>query len=163
MKPRVLSTRRVETLVAELEQMKLRVMERAYEIFRRRGERLGSALEDWLTAERQTVWRPPIEVCRTASDVLVEIAVAGVKPDQLDIKVTPESLLVEADIVHDHAVKPGEVLECEFTPGRLFRLIAWPAKVDPEAVVAEYREGMLYIKAPLAVETQARKVEVHAA
>jgi HSP20 family protein len=163
MKSRLLSARRVETLIDELDRINKRVMGRAYEIFRQRGERLGSALEDWLAAERETLWTPPIEVCRTNADVFVEVAVAGVKPDQLDIKVTPESLLVQSDIDHDHATKAGEVVTCEFEPGRLFRVVTWPARIDPATVIAEYRDGMLYIKAAIASDTQARKVDVHAA
>lgn len=163
MKRHLLRARPVDSFIEDLEHMRARITSRAHEIFRRRGEALGSALEDWLTAERQTIWRPAVEVLRTDTSVQIEMAVAGVKPEQLDLKVTRESLLVQADVDHSHKAKGGEVVRCEFEPGRLFRVVDWPAPVNPDGVKAEYRDGMLYVTAPLAAEVQARRVEVHAA
>ena len=52
---------------------------------------------------------------------------------------------------------------CEFQPGPLFRAITFPAPIDPEAVKAEYRDGLLRVTAPSAAEQQAKKVDAPAA
>jgi HSP20 family protein len=159
----LLKTRKAETLLDEIEQIQKRVTERAYDLFRRRGAALGAALNDWLSAERQTIWKPPVEVCQKDNQFVIEAALAGVEPRQLDIQVTRDTLLIKADTPHLHPETKGVVHVCEFQPGQLFRAIKFPAPIDPEAVKAEYRDGLLRVTATIAAEQQAMKVDVQAA
>ncbi len=163
MKSKALKLRRVETLREELDRVQHRITERAYEIFRTRGGRLGAALDDWLTAERQTVWKPAIEVWQKDETVVVEAAVAGVEAGDLNLEVTADRVLITAEIAHAHGADKGTVHVCEFQPGHLFRLIDLPAPIDPDGVKAEYRNGLLRLTAPIAVARPARTVAVTAA
>jgi HSP20 family protein len=155
--------RRVETLVDELETLQKRIAERAFAIFRDRGAQLGAALDDWLSAERQTVWRPAIEVCQRGNQLIIEAAVAGVDPKQLQIEATPETMLIKAEVEHSHPAEKGTVHVCEFEPGHLFRLIQLPVAIDPGAVSAEFNNGLLKILAPVAAAPRSKKVEIRAA
>jgi HSP20 family protein len=159
----LLKTRKAETLLHEIEQIEKRITERAYDVFRSRGAALGAALNDWLAAERQTIWKPQVEVCQKDNQFVIEAALAGVEPRQLDIQVTHDTLLIKADTPHTHPETKGIVHVCEFQPGPLFRAIEFPAPIDPEAVKAEYRDGLLRVTAAIAAEQQAKKVDVHAA
>ncbi len=159
----LLKARKAETLFDEIEQIQKRVSERAYELFRNRGAALGAALNDWLAAERQTIWKPAVEVCQKDNQFVVEVALAGVEAHQLDIQVTRDTLLIKADAPHTHRETKGIVHVCEFQPGQLFRAIKLPASIDPEAVTAEYRDGLLRVTAAIAAEKHAKKIDVHAA
>jgi HSP20 family protein len=159
----LLKTRKAETLLDDIEQIQKRVTERAYELFRNRGAALGGALGDWLAAERETIWKPPIEVCQTGNQFVIQAALAGVEPQQLDIQVTRDTVLIKADMPHTHPETKGIVHVCEFRPGQLFRVITLPAPIDPEAVKAEYRDGVLRVTAAIAAEPQAKKIDVQAA
>lgn len=162
MKFTALKTRRAERLVDEMERLQKQITERAYEMFRTRGAQLGAALEDWLAAEKQTIWKPAIEVCQKDNALMIEAAVAGVEPGDLDIQVTPDTVLIKADTTHAHAEKKGTVHVCEFESGPLFRLIQLPAPIDPDGVKAEYRNGLLRITAAITAK-RAKTVEVKAA
>ena len=159
----LLKTRKAETLRDEIEQIQKRVTERAYDLFRNRGVALGAALNDWLVAERQTIWKPPVEICQKDNQFVIEAALAGVEPRQLDIQVTRDTLLIKADTPHTHPETKGIVHVCEFQAGQLFRAIKFPAPIDPEAVKAEYRDGLLRVTAAIAAVQRAKKVDVHAA
>ena len=163
MKFTALKTRRAEKLVDEVERLQKRITERAFQMFRQRGAQLGAALDDWLAAEKQTIWKPAIEICQKDNALIVEAAVAGVEPRDLDIQVTPDTVLIKADTTHAHAGKPGTVHVCEFEPGPLFRLVHLPAPIDPDGVKAEYRNGLLRITAAIAVAKRVKTVEVKAA
>lgn len=158
-----LKIRRAETFLHEIEQVQKRVTNRAYEIFHDRGAAWGAALNDWLAAERQAVWKPPIEVCQKDNLFVVEAALAGLEPRQLDIQVTHDTLLIKADIAHAHPETKGIVHVCEFQPGQLFRAIKLPAPIDPDSVKAEYRDGLLRVTATIAAEQRGKKVDVQAA
>ena len=153
--------RTVDDIADDLEAMQRRVAIRAAEIFRERGGALGRAVDDWLKAEKETIWQPALEVHRKADGFVVEAALAGVNPSQLDVRVTPNELLLSADLHHGHREQEGEPIVCEFAKGPLFRAYRFPEPVDPARVSAEFQNGLLRVTAPLA--HPATKVEIHAA
>jgi HSP20 family molecular chaperone IbpA len=142
--------RAVESVLGDIEATERRIAERAQKIFRERGAELGRAVEDWLKAERETVWRPALEVRRTKDAFVIEAAVAGIDPKLLDVRVTPTELLLTADVHHSDREPDGEVLLCEFVNGPLFRSYKFPEPIDSTRVSAEYRNGLLRVIAPLA-------------
>jgi HSP20 family protein len=143
--------------------MEDRIMHRAYDIFRRNGDSFGKDLDNWLTAERETVWKPPIELKEKDHHFEVTMPVAGVDPNDLDIEITPDDLLVKAETRHEHKEDKVEVHTCEFESGRLFRAVRFPKKIDPDKVKAEFKNGLLTISAAIAEETRAKKVTINAA
>jgi HSP20 family protein len=153
--------RTVDSVLAELEGVQRHIAQRAQEIFRARGGAIGNAVEDWIRAERETIWRPALEVRRTKDAFVVEAAVAGMDPKQLDVQVTPTELVLGAPVHHSDREQEGEVVLCEFANGPLFRSYKFPEPVDPARVSAQFRNGMLHVTAPLA--QPATKVEVQAA
>ena len=153
--------RTVDSVLTEVEGVQRHIAQRAQEIFRARGGAIGHALEDWMEAERETIWRPALEVRRTKDAFIVEAAVAGIEPKQFNVQVTPTELVVGAHVHHADREQEGEVVLCEFANGPLFRSFEFPEPVDPARVSAEYRNGMLRVTAPLA--QPATKAEVQAA
>ena len=145
-----LRPRIVDSVAGQIEAIHARIAGRAHEIWATRGASLGSALEDWLRAEKETVWRPAVEVRREDGAFLVEVALAGVEPGQLDVQASSDELLLEAPLHHRHQTPGCEVLTCEFANGPLFRTVRFPEPVDPKRVKAELRNGLLRVTAPLA-------------
>ena len=152
--------RSVDSVLDDVEAIQRRIAERAQKIFHERGGALGHAVEDWLKAERETIWRPALEVRRTKEAILVEAAVAGIDPKRFDVRVTPTELVLAADVHHSDRDQEGEVVLCEFVNGPLFRSYRFPEPIDPGRVSAEYRNGLLRINAPLA--NPATKVKIDA-
>jgi HSP20 family molecular chaperone IbpA len=153
--------RTVDNVLAEVEGVQRHIAQRAQEIFRTRGGAIGHALEDWMKAERETIWRPALEVRRTKDAFIIEAAVAGVDPKQFDVQVTPSELVLSAHVHHSDREQEGEIVLCEFANGPLFRSYRFPAPIDPARVAAEYKNGLLRVMAPLA--QPATKVEIQAA
>lgn len=143
-------SRIVDSIAADIDAIRQRIASRAALIFQGRDGGSGLELEDWLTAERETIWRPPIEVVRTDDAFIVEVAAAGVEPRLLDVRVTPTELLLSARVHHSDREQEGDVLLCEFASGPLFRTFAFPEPIDPSRVSADCRNGMLRLVAPLA-------------
>ena len=88
--------RTVDSVLTEVEGVQRHIAQRAQEVFRARGGAVGHALEDWMKAERETIWRPALEVRRTRDAFVVEAAVAGIDPKQFDVQVTPTELVLSA-------------------------------------------------------------------
>ena len=81
----------------------------------------------------------------------------------LNIEITPDDVLVKGETYHEHKEEKGKVHTCEFRSGSLFRTIHLPRKIDPDKVKAEFNNGMLRLKAPIAKEQQAKTVQINAA
>ena len=153
--------RTVDTVIDEVHGMQRHIAARAQEIFRARGGALGHALEDWMKAEREAVWRPALEVRKTQDAFVIEAAVAGVDPKQFDVQLTPTELVLTAHVHHSDPEQDGEVVLCEFANGPLFRSYTFPEPIDPARVSAEYPNGLLRVTAPLA--QPATKLKIQAA
>ena len=137
-------------------------MHRAYDLFETRGRALGRDLEHWLAAEQELIWKPSVELTERDNEFSLCIAVPGVDPQDIDIEVTPEYLLIKAEAHHEHRENTGHVHVCEFESGNLFRSIRFPKTINPDKVKAAFKNGVLQVNAGIAAEAKARKIELKA-
>jgi HSP20 family molecular chaperone IbpA len=152
--------RKTESVFDEVERMHARITRRAYDIFTSSGGIFGKDFEDWRQAEQELVWRPAIELTEKGDQFRLELAAAGVDPKNIDIEVTPEDILIQADVHHEHGETKGDVYACEFAHGNLFRSIHLPKKIEPEKVKAEFKNGLLTLNAPIAREAPTQKFPI---
>jgi HSP20 family protein len=158
-----LSIRKTDSIFEKLRDMQDRIMHRAYEIFDGNGGAFGWELDHWLQAERELVWTPRVELREKDGEFRIEISVPGVEAEDLDIEVTPEDILVKAEMAHEHEEERGKVHFCEFETGNMFRAIHLPKKVNVDKVKAEFKNGILKVTAEIAEEARAKKIKVGAA
>ena len=152
-----------DSIVDQLEQLHQRVARRAYELFRGRDTLWGDAWADWFTAERETVWAPPVELREKDGAFTVEAALAGVDPKDMNVEIAPQNLVIKATTEHSHSEDKGQVHQCEFVMGQLFRSVRFPKPIDVTKARAEYRNGLLTVTVPIVAEAQAKRLDVKAA
>ena len=157
------AVRKLSSIFDEMNQMQDRVMRRAYDLFEKNGRLFGRDLDDWLQAERELFWKPAMELREADGEFVLEVAVPGVDPKDVDIQVTPEDIVLKADIQHKHEEKKGTVHICEFQSGRMFRSVHIPKRINPDTVKAEIKNGLLTLKAEIAEEARAKKIKPEAA
>jgi len=180
--------RRLDSLRGEFERLHQAISQRAYELFCHRDSGSGGPLIDWLIENKpefegmvaELVDRgqielagggyyepilamlPAVELRQKNGQLEILAAVAGVEAKDLDVQITPEDVLIKADVDHRHTAEAGTVHVCEFSRGKVFRSIRLPERIDPETVKAEYRNGLLRLTASIAAPV-AKKVTVQAA
>ena len=106
--------------------------------------------EGWLT----------VDVYQTATEIVVESAVAGVNPDELDILATPDSISIKGERAREKDVRKEDYLHQECYWGRFSRSIILPQEVDPEAAEVHFRNGILTIHLPKATRQKVKKLRV---
>jgi len=160
------TVQKTESLWNQIQDMESRVMRRAYDIFHTNGSFFGRDLDDWLTAEREFIWKPAIEVAEKDNHFEIKVAVAGVDPKDLKVEITDEELLVRSETKSekkDEERDKGRVHVSEFQSGSLFRSVHLPKKIDPNKVKADFKNGLLTVNAPIVEAQQPRKIEIQAA
>ena len=125
------------TILDELNLLQRQISERAYELFRHRNGQWGDALSDWLNAEHELVWKPAVEVRQKGDQLEVLAALPGVSPKDVNVQVTPEAVLIQAE-------------NCELKAGKAFRSVRFPSAIDPDSVKATYHDGLLQLRASIA-------------
>ena len=155
--------RKISSILDEMTEMQDRIMRRAYDIFGQNGRLFGRDLDHWFQAERELLWKPALELRETDGEFVLEAAVSSVDPKDIEIEVTPDEIVLKADIQHEHKEKKGTVHICEFESGKMYRSIHLPKKIDPDKVKAEFKNGLLRLKAEIAEEVRAKKIKPEAA
>jgi HSP20 family protein len=91
-------------------------------------------------------WRPPVDVCETASSIVVLLDVAGLDEEAIDVGLYEDALVVEGDRRIDACGPDGVYHAAEIRQGRFHVEVALPTGIDAEGVVATYDDGLLRIE-----------------
>ena len=89
-----------------------------------------------------------LDVYQTASDIIVQTFVAGVKPEDLEINITRDMLTLRGKREESHTSKGHDFFAKELYWGSFSRSISLPQEVEPEDAEAIERHGLLTIRLP---------------
>jgi len=133
---------------------------------------------------------PPTCMRITDDDVIVEMAVPGANPNDINISVTGDALTISGEIRHHHGgsqaaggqsqtqqsqsaqtqrapgassqgqTGQGQTFFDELFFGRFQRSFALPIQVEPDKTTAHFENGMLMITLPKSEATKPRKIQV---
>src|SRR5205807_4308357 len=73
------------------------ITKRAYEIFHQRSGFSTLDLEDWLTAERELLFKPDVYIEETNCRITVTVCIGNVRPEDVQLLVTPEAMVIQAE------------------------------------------------------------------
>lgn len=93
----------------------------------------------------ENTWRPPTDVYETHEKIIIKMEVAGVKPDNLEIKLINQTIIVTGER-HDVSLdKKIHYKLMEINYGYFEKLITLPDKVDTENIYCTYDNGFIEI------------------
>ena len=102
---------------------------------------------------------PPINVFRKGDDFAVVAEVPGVRKADLDVQVKGSTIRISGTKSVAYPEGAG-VHRRERLGGRFDRVVTLPVGIDPEAVRAECRDGLLALLLPRAERDRPRSIEV---
>lgn len=108
---------------------------------------------------------PPIEawVDKDEKKYHLSIALTGVDPKDIEVNVQGNNLTVSGEQKANEEKKEADYLYREFSYGRFERTVMLPEGVDTSKLIAEYRNGVLEINAPINATALPRRVEIKTA
>src|SRR5579863_9013450 len=101
-----------------------------------------------------------VDVYQTPSDIIVESAIAGVAPEDIDVNVSTDSVSIRGARQREKTVREEDYLYQECYWGRFGRSIILPQEVDPEEAQVKFKNGILTITLPKANKKKVRKLKV---
>lgn len=118
--------------------------------------------ETSLPAVFQRARFPPINVAETEKSWTVAVELPGLKEQDIQIQMLGRQLLISGERKWEDEKKCKEFHRVESQYGAFQRSVQLPenTKLDPEAIVATYKKGMLEIVLPKMEPTPAAKIPV---
>lgn len=120
--------------------------------------RSAKAAKPWADGEPEG--QLTVDVYQTPTEIVVESAIAGVKPDDIDINVMPDSISIRGSRHREQKAGNEDYLYQECYWGRFARSIILPQEVDPENADVTFRNGILTVRLPKANRKKSRKLRV---
>lgn len=104
---------------------------------------------------------PRMDVVETDRAYQLSLDLPGVHPEEIEIKIEEETLTIEGHRRHLGTKETeGSRHQVERVFGEFRRAFALPKAVDPDAILAEYTDGVLTVSVPKSVPAEARKVTI---
>lgn len=103
-----------------------------------------------------------VDMIQTDDDVIVKASIPGVKPDDINISVTGDTLTIRGDVKEDEEVKNANYHIHELRMGSFARSILLPGPVVADKAKAEFENGILKLSLPKAEEIKPKTITVKA-
>jgi HSP20 family protein len=99
---------------------------------------------------------PAVELDENEEAVLLKLELPGLKPEDLDIQVTADSVSIAGERKYEKTTEEKGVTRSEFRYGKFQRVIPLPARIKNTEAAAEYKDGILHLTLPKAEEEKSK-------
>jgi HSP20 family protein len=102
----------------------------------------------------------PLDVTRTADELIVEAALPGIKPEDVEITVEDGTLSIRGEYRDERRGDEGESLVQEIRRGTVARAITLPTGLEPDKATATFEHGVLTLRIPKAEATKPKQIRI---
>lgn len=103
---------------------------------------------------------PRVDVSETKTAVKVKADIPGINPDDIDIDVRDDHLLISGKTQEEKEEKDESFYRVERSYGEFSRLIPLPARVAADGVIAKAKNGVLHITLKKVNPTEKKKIKI---
>lgn len=123
-------------------------------------EGLWSGFPKALAASRPG-WQPRFDVAETPTEFRVAAELPGIEDKDIEVSLEDGVLTIQGERRAEELEDGTHLHRRESHRGRFSRSLRLPVEVDPEAVKAVYKNGVLQVTLPKAPEAQPRSIPIH--
>lgn len=102
----------------------------------------------------------PLDITNTADTLLVEAALPGVKPEDVNVTVEDGTLTISAESHEEREETKGETLVSEIRRGSVSRTVALPSGLEADKATASFDNGVLRLSIPRAEAVKPRQIRI---
>lgn len=104
----------------------------------------------------------PVDLYETDDEVVVKASLPGVKPEQVQISVTGDTLTIRAETKEEQEERKPNYYRQERRYGAFQRALTLPVQVDADKAEAAFENGVLDLRLPKVPEVRPKTIEVKA-
>jgi HSP20 family protein len=103
----------------------------------------------------------PLDVTNTADALLVEAALPGVRPEDVEITVEDGTLTIRAESKDERDETQGETIIREIRRGSMSRAVTLPSGLEADKATATFENGVLHLTFPRAEAVKPRQIRIN--
>jgi HSP20 family protein len=96
------------------------------------------------------MWSPPIEVRERDGNLEIIAELPGMTKDDIKVEFTGEGIVIEGEKRREQESEEGGVHRSERSYGHFYRLIPLAEGAEPDKAKAEFKDGVLQVRVPIA-------------
>jgi len=104
----------------------------------------------------------PVDVYQTANEIVIRTFVAGVRPDELNVSISRDMVVIEGSREERDSVVDSDYFTRELFWGSFSRTILLPQEVDVDNCTAGAKDGLLSLVLPKLDKARQTKLRVKA-
>ena len=101
-----------------------------------------------------------LDMYETDDEIVVTAVLPGVKPEDVDVTITGESLCIKGETQAETTVENANYLRQERRYGAFSRTIALPSPIQPDKAEAKFKDGVLTLSIPKAEEAKPKTIKI---
>ena len=102
----------------------------------------------------------PLDVTNTTDALVVEAALPGIRPEDVDITVEDGTLTIHAESKDEREQTQGETLVSEIRRGSMSRTVTLPTGLEADKATATFENGVLRLTFPRAEAVKPRQIRI---
>jgi HSP20 family protein len=108
-----------------------------------------------------TSWAPAVDIYETDHELVVKADLPDVDPKDLDIRVENNILTIRGERKFEKKVDEDNYLRIERSYGSFSRSFSLASSVNPDAIKADYSNGVLTLTIPKREEAKPKQIKVN--
>ncbi len=120
---------------------------------------------DWMLSNQMGMGTLPLDMYETKDEVVVKTALPGVKPEDVDVTVTGDTLTIHAETKEENQgnkENEGKYLRRERRYGEYTRSVTLPSGLKTDQAEASFDNGMLTLKIPKSEQQKPKTIQIKA-
>jgi len=102
----------------------------------------------------------PLDITSAEDALLVDAALPGMKPEDVQITVEDGTLTIRAESGSESETHEGETLIKEIRRGSMSRAVALPSGLEADKATATFENGVLHLRIPKAEAVKPRQIQI---
>jgi HSP20 family protein len=102
----------------------------------------------------------PVDVSTTADALVIEAALPGVSPEDVEITVESGTLTISGSYRTERDETEGEYIVRELRRGSFSRVVSLPDGLDPDKAEATFEHGLLELRIPKTEQVKPRQIRI---
>ncbi|MFQ5997197.1 MAG: Hsp20/alpha crystallin family protein [Dehalococcoidales bacterium] len=104
----------------------------------------------------------PVDMYQTENEVVVKTTLPGVKPGEVDITITGNTLNIKGETKVDEEVKREDYIRQECRYGAFSRSVTLPNGLNTDKTEASFEDGVLTLTIPKSEEVKPKSIKIKA-